>query len=181
MSHNISTGLWFLPLTVLVAPAYAVDYLTVQQAQQLLFPDSDVFIEQTIHLSDDQRRAIKKRAGVRQRAQTQAAWRSERNGELQGWFILDEVIGKHEFISYAAAITPEGEVVGIEIMSYRETHGDEIREDSWRSEFEGKTLNDSFRLGEDVPNISGATLSCRNVLDGVKRLLVMHDMVLRGG
>jgi len=28
-------------------------------------------------------------------------------------------------------------------------------------------------------NISGATLSCRHVTDGVKRLLVLHDFVLK--
>jgi hypothetical protein len=30
----------------------------------------------------------------------------------------------------------------------------------------------------DVPNISGATLSCRNVMDGVKRLLVLQQIAL---
>ncbi|MCB1687912.1 MAG: FMN-binding protein [Halioglobus sp.] len=34
-------------------------------------------------------------------------------------------------------------------------------------------------MGEDIPNISGATLSCRNVVDGVRRLLVLHDLVLK--
>ena len=76
---------------------------------------------------------------------------------------------------------PAGSVLGVEIISYRETHGGQIRDASWRAEFTGKTLADALRLGKDIPNISGATLSCRNVLDGVKRLLVIHDMVLRDG
>jgi Na+-translocating ferredoxin:NAD+ oxidoreductase subunit G len=170
-----------LPLTVLVAPAYAAEYLSVEQAQAALFADANVFVPQIVTLSEQQRDDIKERAGVRQRTPTQQMWRAQHDGEMLGWFVVDEVIGKHEYITYAAAISPAGSVLGVEIMSYRETHGGQIREASWRAEFAGKTLADPLRLGKDIPNISGATLSCRNVLDGVKRLLVIHDMVLRDG
>jgi Na+-translocating ferredoxin:NAD+ oxidoreductase RnfG subunit len=170
----------FVPLTLMVAPAYAVEYLSVEQAQAVLFADASAFVPQLVTLSDQQRDDIKERSGVRQRTPTQQMWRADRNGEMLGWLAVDEVIGKHEFITYAAAISPAGNVLGIEIMSYRETHGGQIRDASWRDEFKGKSLADPLRLGKDIPNISGATLSCRNVLDGVKRLLVIHDMVLRG-
>lgn len=181
MAPMSNPGPWFIPLTVLVAPAYAVDYLSVSQAQQLLVPQATDFVAQPATLSDAQRDAIRARAGVRQRSDTQPVWRAERAGELLAWFIVDDVIGKHEFISYAAAISPTGEVLGIEIMSYRETHGGQVRDESWRGTLQGKTLADPFKLGKDVPNISGATLSCRNVMDGVKRLLVLHELVLRDG
>jgi len=170
-----------VPLAVLVAPAYAVDYLTVEQAQRALFPEADQFAIRIVTLSDEQRDAIEDRAGVRQRTLTQQVWRAENDGELQGWMIVDEVVGKHEYITYATAISTGGHVLGIEIMSYRETHGGQIREADWRAEFAGKSLADPLRLGKDIPNISGATLSCRNVVDGVRRLLVLYDMVLRGG
>ena len=88
------------------------------------------------------------------------------------------MIGKHEFITYATAISPDGHVLGIEILSYRETHGGQVREATWRKQFVGKTLSDPFKLDQDVSNISGATLSCRNVMDGVKRLLAIHKLFL---
>lgn len=66
-------------------------------------------------------------------------------------------------------------------MSYRETKGDQIREASWRKNLAGKTLADPFKLDEDIPNISGATLSCRNVMDGVKRILALQKVVLING
>jgi electron transport complex protein RnfG len=179
MTRIHTVGPWFLPLTVMVAPAFAVDYLSVEQAQGLLMPGADRFVEQPVHLRSEQRDAIRERAGVRQRNDTQMVWRGEHEGQFLGWFILDEVIGKHEFITYAAAISPQGSVLGIEILSYRETHGGQVREESWRANLEGKTLADPLRLGQDIPNISGATLSCRNLVDGVRRLLVLHDMVLK--
>ena len=165
----------------LVAPAaaYAAEYLTVPQAQQLLFAEADRFVDAAVELSDDQRKAIEDKSGVRQRWKKQAVWRAEKAGQLLGWFIVDEVVGKHEFITYAAGLTPDGKVRGIEILAYRETHGYQVRNPEWRHHFEGKTLTDPFKLEQDIPNIAGATLSCKNVTNGVKRLLALQQVMLR--
>jgi H+/Na+-translocating ferredoxin:NAD+ oxidoreductase subunit G len=168
----------WLPLTAIVAPAYAADYLTAAQAVETLFPEADNRVMQLVALSNAERDRIKSLSGMRQRWKTQEVWRAERGGSLLGWMIVDDVVGKHEYITYAAAISLDGRVLGIEILSYRETHGDQIRQAAWRQNFVGKTLADRFKLDVDVPNISGATLSCRNVLDGVKRLLALHQVVL---
>jgi len=177
----MSTRDWsafLLPLAVLAAPAQATDYLSIAQAQTLLFPTASGFTEQTLKLDPGRREAIKAASGLRQRWDEQKAWRAERDGALLGWMLVDEVIGKHEFITYAAAISPDGHVLGVEILSYRETHGGQVRDAGWRKRFAGKTLADPFKLDEDIPNISGATLSCRNVSDGVKRLLAIHKLYL---
>jgi Na+-translocating ferredoxin:NAD+ oxidoreductase RnfG subunit len=175
-------ALWFLPVAAIVAPAYAADYLTVEQAQQALFSTAQNFVAQPVTLTPEQRNQIKALSGVRQRWGTQRVWRAGGpEGALLGWFIVDEVIGKHEFITYAAALSPDGHVLGIEIMSYRETHGGQVRNAEWRRRFAGKSLSDPFKLDTDIPNISGATLSCRNVTDGVKRLLALQQVVLLHG
>lgn len=168
-----------VPMTAVVAPVYAADFFTTEQVQRELFPQASHFEDHTLSFSKEQRKLIKHRAGTRQRNDTQAVWRALNGSELLGWVIVDDVIGKHEFITYAVAVSPAGEVIGLEIMSYRETKGGEVREASWRNEFKGKTLDDTLRLGKDISNISGATLSCRNLTDGVKRLLVIWDIALR--
>jgi Na+-translocating ferredoxin:NAD+ oxidoreductase RnfG subunit len=178
MARPFDLSLCLLPLAAVSVAAHATDYLSVAQAQTLLFPGAKTFVDRKLSLSSEQRDQVKAQSGLRQRWDEQQVWRAERDGALQGWFIVDEVIGKHEFITYALAISPRGEVLGLEILSYRETHGGQIRDSGWRQHFAHKTLTDAFKLDEDVPNISGATLSCRNVLDGVKRLLVLHKLFL---
>lgn len=167
------------PACLVAAGAMAAEYLTIPQAQKALFPDADRFVDATLSLTDEQCKQIKRLAGTRQRA-TQAVWRAEREGRLLGWFIVDNVVGKHEFITYAAGITPAGQVTGLDVLVYRETYGYQVREMPWRDHFRGRTLNDSFVLDEGIPNITGATLSCRNVSNGVKRLLALHKIVLAG-
>lgn len=167
------------PIAALVAPqVHAADFLTVAQAQAQLFPGAGLSA-QPLKFTGEQRERIKAAAGVRQRSEEQAVWRAERDGKLLGWFIVDEVVGKHEFITYATAIFPDGHVLGLEILSYRETHGGQVREPGWRARFVGKTVHDALKLDQDIPNISGATLSCRNLTDGVKRLLVIQQQYLK--
>lgn len=178
MNERDWSPLWLMPAAAIVAPVYAADYLTVEQAQRVLFPDAGSFVEYPLTLSKEQRSQIKSLSDVRQRRETQPVWRAEQDGKLLGWFIVDDVVGKHEYITYAAALSPDGHVLGIEIMSYRETHGGQVRDAGWREHFEGKTLADAFKLDKDIPNISGATLSCRNVTDGVKRLLALQKVSL---
>lgn len=167
---------WLIPVAALVHPTFAADYLNASEAQKLLFPSADGFVRKPIELSDDQIDKIRELSGVRQRTNKPQIWLAYEKKKLLGWFIVDEVIGKHEYITYAAALAPDNRVLGIEIMTYRETKGGEVRNADWRSKFKGKTLGDRFKLDEDIPNISGATLSCRNLLDGVKRLLVLQKV-----
>ncbi|MFC4349783.1 FMN-binding protein [Kordiimonas lipolytica] len=180
MSRHIGI-LLALPVVGISQSVYAKDYLSVAQAQAALFPGADSFQASHLSLSKDQRKAIKKLSGVRQRWDEQKVWRAMAGDQTLGWFIVDDVVGKHEFITYAAAISPDGHVLGVEVMSYRETHGDEIMEADWRQNLVGKSLDDRFKLGDDVPNISGATLSCRNVTDGVHRLLALVEVMLSDG
>ena len=167
---------WLLPVAALVHPTFAADYLNVGEAQKILFSEADRFEQKKVELTSEQLDKIKELSGVRQRNDKPQIWLAYKKKKLLGWFVVDEVIGKHEFITYAAGLSTDGKVKGIEVMSYRETHGGQVRNADWRKHFEGKTLNDPFKLDEDVPNISGATLSCRNLLDGVKRLLALQQV-----
>jgi Na+-translocating ferredoxin:NAD+ oxidoreductase RnfG subunit len=157
-----------------VTPGFAVVYLTVEQAQQAMLP-GEALTQVKVALTAEQRKAIEKAAGVRVRQAELAAWKSASGT----WFLVDEVIGKHEFITYAVTIDREGAVLGLEVLDYRETYGGEVRDPAWRAQFKGKTKAAALELGGDIHNISGATLSSRNLTNGVRRLLVTHDLFLR--
>lgn len=152
---------------------YATTYLTIEQAQAMMCPGVTL-APQAITLSPVERRAIEKAAGLRVRQPQLQAWR----GADGSWFIVDRVIGKHEFITYAVALTAQGAVRALEILDYRETYGGQIRDPGWRAQFTGKAAGAPLKLDQDIRNISGATLSCRNVTDGVKRLLATYETVL---
>jgi Na+-translocating ferredoxin:NAD+ oxidoreductase RnfG subunit len=164
-----------LPISALVAPStFAVQYLSVDQAQRAIFPGKS-FTAASVKLTPAQRKSIEQTSGVRLLRDEQQVWRVSGGG----WFIVDEVVGKHDFITYAVGLNANGSVKQIEVMDYRETYGGEIRNENWRAQFVGKTSQSPLKLDRDIKNISGATLSCRHVTDGVKRLLALYEIALK--
>lgn len=161
------------------APAYAVQYLNIEQAQKQFFPQADNFDLTPVLLTGEQKAFIEKVAGVRMRYVRQPIWKALENGKHIGWVVQDEVFGKHEFITYAVALDVEGAVLGVEILDYRETHGREIRNANWRAQFHGKKHGAPLRLDNDIQNISGATLSCKHISEGVRRILALHEAALK--
>lgn len=166
-------------ISVGAIPCYAATYLTVEQARRLCFADATEFAAADVKLTREQMKTIERDSGVRVRLEAQKVWRAQAGENFLGWVIQDEVLGKHEFIQWVLALNKDGSVRQIEILDYRETYGYEIRNEKWRAQFTGKQHGAKLKLDSDIQNISGATLSCRHITDGVKRLLALYDLVLK--
>jgi len=164
----------WLPVAAISTSVYATTYLTVEQAQQTIFPGATL-TQAFVTLTDDQKREIERRSGVEVSNKEVRLWKVGSGG----YFIVDEVIGKHEFITYAIGLNADGSVKQIEIVVYRESYGYEVRNAAWRRQFVGKTTGDAVRLNQDIRNISGATLSSRHVADGVRRVLATYVVALK--
>ncbi len=168
----------FAPAAIVIsasaAPCFATTYLSVEQAQKTLFPGAS-FTPLNLTLNAEQRRAVEQASDTRVRTASQKVWRVSGGG----WFIVDEVLGKHEFITYAVGLSANGAVKGVEILDYRESYGYEIRQADWRQQFVGKTAGAPLKLDQDIKNISGATLSSRHVAEGVRRTLALYAAVLK--
>jgi Na+-translocating ferredoxin:NAD+ oxidoreductase RnfG subunit len=141
----------------IASPAYAMQYLSIDEAQKQAFPSATHFSE----------------------VQAGRVWKAEAGGKVAGFFIFDRVVGKHLYIDYAVALTPSGAVHSVEILQYRESYGGEIRSPSWLAQFVGKTSGSSLKINGDIRNIAGATLSSTHVTEGVKRVLAAYGNRLR--
>lgn len=162
------------------ASAFAVDYLSAEQAAKLMFPDADAFETHNVMLDAAQLQQLDAQ-GVRGRSAHWAVRAAKRAGATLGFVVTDEVIGKFELIGYAVGIGLDGSIKQVEILSYRESHGFEVRLPAWRRQFVGKGSASTLRVGDDIANISGATLSCSHVTDGVRRIVAVVALVRRGG
>ena len=160
--------------------AFAVDYLSAEQAAKLMFPDADTFEARSVALDAAQLQRLDAQ-GVRGRSATWPVRVAQRSGTTLGFVVTDEVIGKVELISYAVGIALDGSVKQVEILAYRESHGFEIRLPAWRKQFVGKGTTSTLRVGDDIANISGATLSCTHVTDGVRRIVAVLALARRSG
>ena len=154
--------------------AQAKIYLSIEQAQKILLPNKQLN-KMPMIISEDLQEKMRAASSIRHPFQGDRIWKSIDGG----WFIVDEVVGKHEMITYAVGLSPSGNITGIEILEYVESYGYEVAEAQWRKQFVGKNANDPIKLNQDIQNIGGATLSCKHITDGVKRVSVLYALSLK--
>ena len=157
------------------APTRATQYATFEEAAKRSFPDATSFKEAALELTTDQQRAIAKATGLPQRAVQWKAMVALGGRATLGVVVIDAVIGKFELIDFAVGISADGKIRNVEILTYRESHGYEVRLPAWRKQFAGKTKADKLRVDDDINNISGATMSATNVTDGVRRIVAVVE------
>ena len=154
--------------------AHAKIYVSVEQAQKILISNK-ALTKSPLIITDELQDKMRSASSIRHPFQGNRIWRAADGS----WFIVDEVVGKHEMITYAVALSPLGVVTGIEILEYVESYGYEVAEAQWRKQFIGKTALDPIKLNQDIQNIGGATLSCKHLTDGVKRVAVLYELALK--
>ena len=145
---------WTAPVaavTSIAAPAYAAQYMSVEEAQKHAFPNAS-FTE----------------------VQAGRVWKAQGGGGAAGYFYYDHVVGKHLLIDYTVAVGSDGRVRRVDILNYRESYGGEVHDASWLAQFVGKSSQSDVRVNSDIRNISGATLSSTHLAEGVKKVLMYH-------
>jgi len=159
-------------LAPLAIVAHAEIYMTDEAAVRSIFPEGK-FERKVITLTPDQIASIEKSSGEKVHTSQLMTFMNA----AKDLVFIDQVLGKHEFISIAVGIAHDGSVRGIEILEYRETYGSQVRGAEWRKQFVGKNTASDLKLGSDIKNISGATLSSSHITVGVKRLVRTYDTI----
>ena len=102
-------------------------------------------------------------------------------GRVVGFGIVDDVRGKAQPITYMTLITPDGKIADVEVLVYREPYGGEISYETFRKQFRGKQPNAKLRVGEDIQNMAGATISSKAITRGAKKIVVLFDELRKAG
>jgi hypothetical protein len=177
---GVALGGAVLALVVPAPVVVAADYLSLDAAQRAVFPEARGFEPVTLSLNAAQLQQLVALAGPQPPRGQVRAWRVLGASGPAGFFLTDEVVGRQDFIDYALGIDPDGRLRTPEIMSYRESHGGEVRNAAWRRQFNGRPDGVQLRSSVDIRNIAGATLSCEHVTAGVRYLAALWQVALRG-
>jgi hypothetical protein len=172
-------GFFLVPAALLaVTTVRADDYLTVQQAQQLIFPGA-AFTPHDLTLTDSQVDELERWSHATVFRSVVKVWKVSSGG----WFFLDQVPGRDDRITYAVGLDPEGTVVSIEILTCVDAYNG-ITRPLWRDQFVGRKARVNDELNRQILKIdvlSGTTLSSAHVTEGVRRVLATYALFLAPG
>jgi FMN-binding domain len=178
----IAVGVSLIPRSL---RAQAGSFLTLDEAPHAVFPEGTTVEQQHVPSTPQLREAIMADLG----ATKPSLWEPDyvlftvrRDGNLLGYAVVVEEIGKHRPITFVVGVRPEGVVQDVALMVYREPYGGEVRAPRFLAQYRGKNRTAPLLPFRDIRNITGATLSTEAIGRGVRKALaLLRALTLTGG
>jgi hypothetical protein len=158
-------------------------FLSEDEAPRAVFPEGTHFDKKIILSTEALREKMKDLLGRIRPSIWEDAYVTflvRRNGELLGYAVIAEEIGKHRPITFIVGIKPTGKVKDVALMVYREAYGGEVRERRFMRQYQDKDLTAPLLPYRDIVNIAGATLSVQSISRGVRKALAFAQVALPG-
>lgn len=162
---------WSLQLSaaVLVSP---------QQALQQTFGTECTVAKKSLLLTKKQAKQVSQQVKRKLSSRLYRTFTVQKAEEVVGYGVLlnGPVRTKNAAVLYM--ITPNGVMEAVEMIAFNEPP--EYQPGSqWMGQFHGKTSEDALLVGKDIPTITGATMSARNVADGARLALALYDIGIK--
>lgn len=155
---------------------YAEVFSTLEDALKTLLPDAIDIKEEVKNLTEEQKKEVKEKAKVELApANNEYHFYVSSNGVA----VLDTVKGKWGPIKFMMAFDNEGKIKDLIVLELTERRGRPVKERKFLSQYIGKSITDPIKLNKDIKGIAGATISSRQMSDGIRKLVNIYELLYR--
>jgi Na+-translocating ferredoxin:NAD+ oxidoreductase RnfG subunit len=88
-----------------------------------------------------------------------------------GYCVESEVVGRSGPFKIVVVLDKQLIVKQAAVVSYPWPRGRDVARRAFTSQFEGKGPEDAIEIGKDIDAMSGATISCRAMSEGVREAI----------
>ncbi|MDF1672276.1 MAG: FMN-binding protein [Vicingaceae bacterium] len=100
-----------------------------------------------------------------------------KNDKHAAYLFLARAKSKISNFDYMVVFKSDLSILKVKVLIYREEYGGEIGSKRWLKQFIGKSDPEKMKFGHDIQNISGATISARNMTQDVKKVMKqIHEL-----
>ena len=150
--------------------------MTQQQALAGAFPPGTKVSRQVVFLTPQQAAAARKAGGVEFTDRMIVRYAGTGPAGAAGYAYFDTHRVRTLPETVMIAVTPDGRVSKIEILSFDEPP-DYFPKPRWVEQFRGRGLNDDLSLTGAIRPITGASLSGRAVVNASRKVLAIHRAI----
>jgi len=165
-----------LTLILLGAAASANLLISPPAAMQHTFGAQCTVTKKNTLLTAEQAEAVSRTAQVKLETKIYRIYTATLDGKTVGYGILITRKVRQKDAAVLYMITPDGAISSIEIIAFNEPP-EYMPQSAYLKQFEGKKESSGLRVGKEIPTISGATLSARNITDGARLALAVFQVV----
>ena len=168
-----------LLLAVLFSTALSAKANTkVEQVVKSSFKNVSAVEPKRLILTKEEYRKVQARAKAKVTTKVYRYYVVKSGSRTVGYGVLISRKVRTKMASVLYGFTPSGIMKFAEIMAFGEPP-EYIPNDTWMGQFKEKGKSAALKMGKDIPTISGATLSARNVSDGARIARALLETAIR--
>ncbi len=156
------------------------DFNTPENALKALYPGAEIQIKNIV-LKKEQKERAERIAGVPIGSRLVSIYMVKKKGKVVAYGYVDVHRVRTHNESVLFVINPKGEIELVEVLSFNEPL-EYMADEDWLALFKGRLLGkDKLRLGRDIPNMTGATLTARAITKAARRALALWKVLFGEG
>lgn len=170
--------IYFVAVSIVFSSAFGAVLITPYEALAQNFGKESSITKKSILLSKEQALKVSQKAQSKLSTKLYRAFVVTEKEKILGHAVLlnETVRTKNAAVLYL--FDSSGRIKTVEIVAFNEPP-EYIPSDVWMEQFREKTISDTLRVGKDIPTITGATMSARNIADGSRVALALYEIILK--
>lgn len=172
----IKISLFLLIFSTLLLDAKAI--VPPMDAMKQSYPDSKI-TQEDLSLTDAQITKIEQSAKTKLGEKIFKSFKAVKNNKIVGYGVLIDrkIRSKNGVVLYV--ISADSILKSIEIIAFNEP-AEYIPSKKWISQLNDIKSEKIDETSKNIPNITGATLSAKNIIDGSKIAFALYNELLKG-
>ena len=154
-------------------------FISKDEALKLAFPQADTIEKKSFFLKSGQIDAIEKLSRSKVNSKLFLFYVGKKDGEALGYAAIDTHTVRTKTQTIIVVINPDGSLNYTEILAFFEPLEYKPAQ-RWVDLFKGKKIGEGIKIGYDIPNISGATLTSSETANAVKKVLAVFEVLIKG-
>lgn len=134
--------------------------------------------KKNVLLSVEKAATVYKQAKMKKGSKIFRTYSVTKDGKAVAYGVLISRVVRSKDAAVLYMISPDGIIDAIEVIAFNEPP-EFIPAKNYVDQFKGKSSKDILRVGKDIPTVTGATMSARNVTDGARLALAVFDMIFK--
>ena len=157
-----------------ISEVYAEVFATVDESLKVLLPDAKDIKEEVKVLTAEQKKIVAEKAKIE--------WDTENDKDFHfyvsssGIAVLNTVKGKWGPIKFMMAFNDQNKIKDIIVLELTERRGRPVKDRRFLDQYMGKSAADPIKLNKDIKGIAGATISSRQMSDGVRKVVNIYEL-----
>lgn len=150
-------------------------FMKRDEALNTAFPDAAQIEKKEIFLSSEQSKAIESLSRAKNESKLYIIYEAKNYDKTLGYAIIDTHTLRTKTETVMFVINPDGTLRQTEVLAFFEPQ-DYQAGGNWMELFEGKSAEDGLKVGKDIPNITGATITANSLSQATRRVLAVFKV-----